>query len=131
MNESKLQWEDPNWRKTADEWIHAQTSSRDIKITGPIEQPHVYPWSTVMKVPTSEGFLFFKATAAETVYEAALTQKLAGWYADRTPQFVAVDTARGWMLMRDGGERLRESIRPTKDISPWYQVIPLFSELQI
>ena len=33
------------------------------------------------------------------------------------PELVAVDTARGWMLMRDGGEQLRASIRPTKDLS--------------
>jgi hypothetical protein len=131
MNGLKLKWEDPHWLKQAHEWIHAQTNSHHIKITGPIEQPHVYPWSTVLRVPTDAGALFFKATAAETVYEAALTQKLAGWFPDRMPEFVAVDTARGWMLMRDGGQRLRESIRPTKDITPWNQVVPLFSELQV
>jgi len=91
----------------------------------------MYAWSTVMRVPTSEGTLFFKATAAETIYEAALTQKLAGWYPDRLPELIAVDTSRGWMLMRDGGARLRDSIRPTKDISHWNKVVPLFSELQL
>lgn len=131
MSEAKLIWEDPGWRKTADEWIHAQTVKHNIQITGPVEQPHIHPWSTVMHVPTNQGTLFFKATAAETVYEAALTQKLAGWYADRMPEFVAVDTARGWMLMRDGGERLRTFIRPRKDISRWNKVIRLFSELQV
>jgi hypothetical protein len=131
MSETKLIWEHPAWRKEVESWLHAQANQHNIKITGPIEQPHIYPWSTVMRVPTSEGILFFKATAAETVYEAALTQKLSQWYPDRMPEFAAVDTARGWMLMRDGGERLRDSIRPTKDISPWNKVIRLFSELQV
>ncbi len=131
MNEPKLQWEDQNWRKSADEWIHAQTNGHNIKITGPIEQPHIYPWSTVLRIPTNVGTLFFKATAPETVYEAALTQKLADWYPDRMPEFVEVDTTRGWMLMCDGGEPLRASIRPTKDIAPWNPVIKLFSEVQV
>jgi hypothetical protein len=39
------------------------------------------------------------------------------------PEFVAVDTGRGWMLMRDGGEQLRASIRPVKDIAPWKPVM--------
>ncbi len=73
----------------------------------------------------------FKATAPETIYESALTQALARWYPDRMPELVATDTAQGWMLMRDGGEPLRASIRPTKDIAPWTPVIKLFSEVQI
>ena len=74
---------------------------------------------------------YSKATAAETVYESALTQKLAGWFPDCMPELVAVDTARGWMLMRDGGEPLRASIRPMQDITPWEPVITRYAELQI
>ncbi len=131
MNEPKLHWEDLHWLKQVNDWIEAETSRQNIKITGPIEQPHIYPWSTVLRVPTNEGTLFFKATAQETLYEAALTQALAGWYPHCMPEFVAVDASRGWMLMRDGGEPLRASIRPTKDIAPWTPVISLFSKVQI
>jgi aminoglycoside/choline kinase family phosphotransferase len=84
-----------------------------------------------MRVSSNEGMLFFKATASETIYEIALTEKLAGWFPDCMPELVAVDTARGWMLMRDGGEQLRASIRPTQDIKPWEPVITQYAELQI
>jgi len=131
MTESKLQWQDPDWLKQAYEWIQAETARQSIHITGEIEQPHMYPWSTVLRVLSNEGTLFFKATAQETVYESALTKMLAGWYPDCMPELLAVDTARGWMLMRDGGEQLRLSIRPTKDIKPWEPVITRYSELQI
>jgi hypothetical protein len=73
----------------------------------------------VLHVPTNQGKLFFKATAQETIYEAALTQSLSRWFPDCMPEFVSVDTGRGWMLMRDGGQQLRASIRPTQDITPW------------
>lgn len=130
-SELKLKWEDSNWQKQAHEWIRAETNHHSIQITGEIEQPHVYPWSTVMRVPTNEGTLFFKATAMETVYESALTQMLAAWFPDCMPDLVAVDTTRGWILMRDGGEQLRASIRPTQDIKPWEPVITKYAELQI
>jgi len=130
-NQTQLIWQDPNWLKEATDWIHAETKRNSIRVIGEIEQPHIYPWSTVMNVLTSEGTLYFKATAPETVYEAALTQILADWYPQYMPKFISVDIDRGWMLMRDGGEKLRASIRPTKDISPWKQVIPLLSEVQI
>jgi aminoglycoside/choline kinase family phosphotransferase len=47
------------------------------------------------------------------------------------PELVAVDQARGWMLMCDGGEQLRLSIRPTKDVTPWNPVITRYAEVQI
>ena len=130
-NASKFRWEDPSWLKQASDWIHAETTRQSIQIIGPIEQPHMYPWSTVLRVPTNEGMLFFKATAAETVYESALTQILTGWYPDCMPKLIAVDIPRGWMLMRDGGEQLRVSIRPTQNIAPWQPVITSYSELQV
>ena len=94
----QLPWHDPVWQKEAQDWIHAETEHRSIHITGEIEQPHSYPWSTVLRVLTNEGTLFFKATATETVYESALTKKLAEWFPDCIPDLVAVDTTRGWMV---------------------------------
>jgi len=130
-NQPQLPWHDPIWQRKVHEWIYAETKRQSIQITGEIEQPHVYAWSTVMRVPSSEDTLFFKATTAETVCEIALTKMLAGWFPDCMPELVAVDTTRGWMLMRDGGEQLRASIRPTQDVKPWEPVIARYAELQI
>lgn len=130
-NQPQLRWHDPAWQKQAHDWIRAEAKRNSIQLTGEIEQNHAYAWSTVMRVPSSEGTLFFKATAGETIYEIALTEKLAGWFPDCMPELVAVDTARGWMLMRDGGETLRGSIRPTKDVRPWEPVIVHYADLQI
>jgi hypothetical protein len=130
-NSSPLLWHDPEWQKQAYDWIYAEVQKQSIQITDAIEQNHAYAWSTVMRIPSDQGMLFFKATAGATVYEAALTQKLAGWFPDCIPELIAVDTTRGWMLMRDGGEQLRASIRPTKDVMPWQTVIRRYAELQI
>ena len=119
----QLLWHDPEWQKQAHDWIRFEAKRNSIELTGEIEQPHAYAWSTVMRVPSSEGMLFFKATAAETVYEIALTQRMAEWFPDCLPNIVSAEPPRGWMLMRDGGEQLRASIRPTQDIKPWEPVI--------
>ena len=128
--EAQLRWHDPDWQRLVHEWIRSEAARQSVHLTGEIEQPHAYAWSTVMRVPSNEGLLFFKATAPETVYEAALTQKLAAWYPDCMPELVAVDLPRGWMLIRDGGEQLRASIRPTQDIKPWEPVITRYAEVQ-
>ena len=91
----------------------------------------MYAWSTVLHIPTDQGTLYFKATAPETIHEAALTQALSNWFPDCMPEFVAVDAGRGWMLMRDGGEQLRAFIRPTKDLVPWQPVIQRYAEVQV
>jgi len=127
----KLIWEQRDWLKQAHNWIRTETARRDIELTGAIKQSHIYPWSTVMRVPTNGGTLFFKASAQDVAPEAALTQALARWYPNNIPELVAVDTARGWMLMRDAGEPLRASIRPTGDLKPWERVILLYAAVQV
>ena len=130
-DQPQLRWHDPEWQAQAHAWIHEQVREHGLQVTGAIEQNHAYAWSTVMRVPTDQGRLFFKATAGETLHEIALTERLAHWFPDRLPELVAVDTARGWMLMRDGGEQLRASIRPVKDVRPWEPVIVKYAGLQI
>jgi hypothetical protein len=130
-DQPQLRWYDPDWQKQAHEWIRFEAERNSIQLTGEIEQPHAYAWSTVMRVPSSAGMLFFKATAGETIFEIALTQKLADWYPDCMPELVTVDVNRGWMLMRDGGEQLRASIRPTQNVKPWAPVIMRYAEVQI
>ena len=131
QDQPQLLWHDPNWQKQAHEWIRSESERNSIQIRGDIEQNHAYAWSTVMRVPTNAGTLFFKATAGETIFEIALTEKLASWFPDCMPELVAVDSDRGWMLMRDGGTPLRASIRPKKDVSPWEPVITRYADLQI
>lgn len=126
-----LAWHDPEWQKAAHAWIRAQAARNALRLTGEIEQPHAYAWSTVMRAPSESGTLFFKATAAETVYESALTERLAGWFPDCLPDLIEVDKARGWMLMQDGGEQLRAFVRPTQNIQPWEPVIKRYAELQL
>jgi len=131
MSEQNLIWNDPVWLKEAHDWIRAEAEQNSIQLIGEIEQSHIFHWSTIMKADSSVGALFFKATAGETLYEAALTQKLAGWIPESLPSLISLDINRGWMLMQDGGEQLRASIRQTGDVMLWEPVITAYADLQI
>jgi hypothetical protein len=127
----QLRWVGADWLADAQGWIRDRLDERGIARTGEIDQPHVRWWSTVLRVPTSEGDLYFKALAPPHVFEAALTEALAQWVPGRTPAIVAVDARRGWMLMRDGGIRLRELVRSLSDLDHWERLLPLYAQLQI
>ena len=122
-----MRWTDPAWRAEADAWIHEQ-----VEPTGSIEQSHVYPWSTVMRIPTTQGTVWFKATRLEVHgFEPKLTALLAEAFPDRVTELLAIDARRGWMLMRDAGTRLREQIGMPEDLVRWEEILPLYAEIQI
>jgi hypothetical protein len=111
-------WTDAAWVAEAHEWIRNRLGARGMVIVGSIAQEHVRPWATVMRVPTGEGDVFFKANATELRYETALVRRLAARRPDCVPPLLAVDEERGWMLMRDAGARLREIVERERDLTP-------------
>jgi hypothetical protein len=102
-----------------------------VEVTGEIEQPHVRWWSTVLRVPTADGDLFFKAVAPVHRFEAALTARLAELQPGRVTEVVDVDPERGWFLMRDAGTRLRQLVETRDDLHHWERVLPEYARLQL
>ena len=124
-------WTDPSWQAEAHAWIHAEVELLGVGVVGAIEQPHIVPWSTVMRVPTGAGDVYFKANAPELSHEAAVTTLLARLRPDCVPRPLAVELERGWMLMADAGTRLREAIERERDLDPWLEVLPLYAGVQL
>jgi hypothetical protein len=122
----ELLWTQPEWLAEATAWISAR-----VDVTGEIEQPHVRWWSTVLRVPTAGGDLFFKAVAPVHTFEAALTARLAELQPGRVTEVVDVDPERGWFLMRDGGMRLRELVVKRDDLGHWERVLAEYARLQL
>jgi hypothetical protein len=88
-------------------------------------------WSTVLRVPTEDCDLYFKAVAPVHRYEVGLTALLAEAQPARVTDVVAADAERGWMLMRDGGSRLRELVQTRADLQHWERLLPEYAQLQI
>ncbi len=124
-------WLDPEWRAGADGWIGEQLGRIGLEPSGAFDQVHERPWSTVIRVPTEVGTVFFKAVAPPLRHEAALTELLGSRRPDCIPPLLAVDCERGWMLMEDGGQTLRDLIAAERSLGRWVDVLPLYASVQI
>ena len=124
-------WSQPGWLKEARAWIQEKLEAQGLSLSGAIEQPHIRPWSTVLRVPTPSGDVYFKATLPRLKHEVAVTAALAEWRPDCVLPVLAVDLERGWMLQPDGGTTLRELVRESGDFRHWDSVLPFYARFQI
>jgi phosphotransferase family enzyme len=85
----------------------------------------------VLRVPTAGGDVWFKANMPTQAFEVAVVETLAVRRPDLVPALFAADRKRGWMLLGDGGTRLRETLAETRDFDVWERILPLYAELQM
>ncbi|MFI6822724.1 aminoglycoside phosphotransferase family protein [Micromonospora sp. NPDC050187] len=124
-------WRDPVWLAEVGKWIDDRLGELGVTRRGSAAQPHVYPWSTVLRVPTDQGDVWFKANSESLRHEAALVQRIAARRPDVVPPLLAADTATGWMLMPDAGETLRVVTQREQSLDRWHAVLPLYAGVQL
>jgi hypothetical protein len=124
-------WTDPEWLAGVHAWVDEQTDTLGLERTGDTEQPHVTVWSTVLKVPTTAGPVWFKANHGPLQHEAALVTLLAERVPDRVEPLLAADLDRGWMLMRDAGTRMRELVVVEASLERWHPVLDSVARISI
>jgi len=123
-------WTEPEWLAQAHEWIGEQVAQLGLGAVGVIDQHHIRPWSTVMRVPTESGDVYFKANTSALRHEAAAVTLLAAHRPDCVEPLLAVDLERGWMLMADAGARLRGIVERERDMTCWLEILPVYAGLQ-
>jgi hypothetical protein len=128
--ETRLQWTRPAWRFGAERWIRERVGELG-RCVASIEQPHVRPWGTVLRVCTDSGTLWFKASIAPLVYEVPLIEHLAARRPDCVPHVLAADVARAWMLLDDAGVRLTDLHPDGPPLSIWRQFLHAYAQLQL
>jgi hypothetical protein len=116
-------WEDPGFLADAVSWVDGELEGLGLARTGDVEQPHVRAWSTVLRVPTTSGPVWFKANAAEFVHEVLVVDRVSDRVPARVPPLLGRDLDRGWMLMGDAGERLREVVVEEQSLERWHDVL--------
>jgi len=122
-------WEEPGWIGPVEAWVDANLERLGARRTGAMEaRPR--PWSVVLTVPTSEGSCYFKTTAPAMAIDAALTDALAREAPDLVLAPLALDLDRLWMLLPNGGSRLREVLAEAPDIGHWERILPACAQLQ-
>lgn len=121
-----VEWTTAAWRDEVLAW----TQAAGITVTGPVEQPHLRPWSTALRIPTSDGIVWLKAGGPGNRFEAGLVGALHAYGAPHLLTPLAVNAERGWLLLPDGGPTLRSALERNPDLSVWEQVLPKYAELQ-
>jgi hypothetical protein len=129
-NNTTLPWEQPGWIEEVQSWIEAEVSQAGLRVSAPIDQFHIRPWSTVLRVPTNAETLYFKASAPALSWEPGLTRFLADNHPRLLPDLIATDLRRGWLLMRASGTPLRAYIRSEHSLERWRSIMPLYAGLQ-
>ena len=119
-------WEEAAFLAETRAWIESQ-----VDVTGEIEQTHVRPWSTVFRVPTDRGDAYFKAALPDFGHDAVVTSTLARLRPELVMAPLAVELDREWMLLPDGGERLRELFEREHHPRPWEEILPAYADLQL
>lgn len=131
MRAMQHQWREPDFVARSHAWIDDRLAGLGRTRTGEVEQPHVTDWSTVMRVPTDAGTVWFKANDDTMVHEAAVLEVVAARSAGRVPAPLVRDPDTGWMLLADGGERLREVVERERSLVRWHDVLAAYARVQI
>ena len=131
MSQLSDRWRDPGFLDEAHTWIAERLAEQGRSVVGPVAQPHVTDWSTVMRVPTDAGVVWFKANDETMRHEAAVTAFLAPRSGERVTRPMAFDPGTGWMLMADMAPRLREVVAEERSLGRWPEVLEAYARIQL
>lgn len=108
--ELRSPWARAGWRAEADQWILASAREAGHEAIGDVELVSQWPLSSILRVPTTGGTLYFKGVFSLFRNEPAITVGLRQRQGDVTPEVVAVDETRAWILLRElPGEQLGDT----------------------
>lgn len=126
-------WLDPAWQAEALRWAEQTLAEQGRRTDGPVEQPHVRPWSTAFRIPTNGGPAWLKANGPGSAHEGPLLEVLRARGAAHVLLPLAVHRDHPWMLFHDGGPTLRQT-RPAgdgdHDMAAWERILREYAELQ-
>lgn len=114
----------------AREWLVRVAGDRGIELRGPIEQVHGRPWSTVFRVAAGDSTLFLKVCSVVQLHEPRVIELVARERPDLVPGFVARHPSEPWVVLRDGGIRLRVAKPGVTQLAVWRTLLPRYAELQ-
>lgn len=123
---TEQRWREQGFLADAYAWIDER-----VERTGGIEQPHVRSWATVLRVPTRDGDVYFKANQESLRHEVAIVERVAARRPDVVPPLLGADAARGWLLMADAGEALRSVSARERSLDRWFDVLRRYASVQL
>jgi hypothetical protein len=124
---ARAEWYKPGWFGAVGSWVHNKLVENHITATGPLEQLRSWERSAILRIPTEQGWVYFKALPPMFRHEPALNRWLAYNFPENFPLLITVDGWRRWMLMPDYGANTLEKVI---DIEKWQAALRRYGELQ-
>lgn len=124
-------WKEAGWEASAREWVASQLAGMGGEIIGESETVHVRDWSIVVRFASDTGTIYFKAGASTQHFEAGLLEAIGRAESDLLLAPLAIDAERGWMLLPEGGPRLREFHGGNPAKGDWEMLLARYAEAQI
>jgi hypothetical protein len=108
-------WSSPRFLDEITAWTDDSlgTLPGGARRTEAVSQTRVRSWSTILRVQTTVGQVWVKASSPATAFEVALYETLPTLVPDHVLTPIATDRTRGWTLLPDGGPCL--AMRPALD----------------
>ena len=104
-------WENIGWFTEATTWLDEQLARFGYRQSAPLEQVRTNFWSTTLRIPTTTGNLYLKASAPMLAFEPGLALALSQIVPMHVPHVLVIDQFRHWMLIEDGGVPFRSGPR--------------------
>lgn len=123
-------WAEPAFIAEVHAWLREQADRLGLGPIRQVTQPHLQPWSTVFRATTPQGAYFLKVCGPSQAFEPRLTARLARDGEALVPKPLAVHPTEPWMLLADGGAKLREAYSGPELLEAWARILPRYAELQ-
>jgi hypothetical protein len=120
-------WARIGWYSKTEKWILEKLRKNGMPATGPIEQVKLWNLSSVLRIPTDQGWAWFKAVPSIFSQEPGLVRYLNKKYPGSVPSIISTNSSKGWLLTRDIGGR---SLCDFSDPEYWCAVIKTYALLQ-
>jgi len=106
VSSTPSRWTSREWRDEALEWAMRALSPHGLALRA-WTQPHIRPWSTMVRLETDSDIVWLKAPGDGALYEVPLLVLLERLGLPSLPKTLAHDDDLGLVLLADGGPTSR------------------------
>jgi hypothetical protein len=124
-------WSSESWLARAIAWVDERLAEAGLARTGEVEQRSLRPWASVLRVPSSAGPIWLKATGPQARFEVRRYRLLQDVAPDRALTPLATSVERGWVLLPDGGPSLGDRLAGPALVDALGEALPAYGRLQL
>ena len=118
----------PGWLRELLSWVKEQVGPLGLCVTGGFRQWNASATFSLIRLETSDGALWFKATGEPNSHELSVSLLLARLFPNHLPRVLGIHRSwNGWLSAEVSGTALDE----ISDFSTWERVAAELAELQI